>query len=254
MRNKRFNKELLSEEIKKFKILSEYAFYEDKTEDNPDNLILGNNMFEEDEEGIEELEPTDNTEEPSEDPGFNDEEPTEDLGFGDEEPSEEPSEEPIDDMGFGDEEPIDDMGFGDEEPAGDEVELDVTELVNSSKEAKESADAANEKISQLMSMIDSMTNQLTAMDAISSKIDSLEKELEKRAPTPEEKIEMRSLDSYPYNLKLTDFWSTQKNQYDVIPDEKKEFVLDDNDIEKDYSDAKIKDTFDVSNEYEEEEF
>jgi hypothetical protein len=239
MRNKRFNKELLSEEIKKFKILSEYAFYEDKTEDNPDNLILGNNMFEEDEEGSEELEPTDNTEEPSEDPGFNDEEPTEDLGFGNEEPSEEP---------------IDDMGFGNEEPAGDEVELDVTELVNGSKEAKESADAANEKISQLMTMIDSMTNQLTAMDAISSKIDSLEKELEKRAPTPEEKIEMRSLDSYPYNLKLTDFWSTQKNQYDVIPDEKKEFVLDDNAIEKDYSDAKIKGTFDVSNEYEEEEF
>lgn len=239
MRNKRFNKELLSEEIKKFKILSEYAFYEDKTKDNPDNLILGNNMFEEDEEGSEELEPTDNTEEPSEDPGFNDEEPTEDLGFGNEEPSEEP---------------IDDMGFGNEEPAGDEVELDVTELVNGSKEAKESADAANEKISQLMTMIDSMTNQLTAMDAISSKIDSLEKELEKRAPTPEEKIEMRSLDSYPYNLKLTDFWSTQKNQYDVIPDEKKEFVLDDNAIEKDYSDVKIKGTFDVSNEYEEEEF
>ena len=53
MRNKRFNKELLSEEIKKFKILSEYAFYEDKTEDNPDNLILGNNMFEEDEEETE---------------------------------------------------------------------------------------------------------------------------------------------------------------------------------------------------------
>jgi hypothetical protein len=252
MRNKRFNKELLNEEIKKFKILSEYEFYEDKTEDNPDNLILGNNMFEEDEENQDSTEPENNEPNPEEgnqDLSFGDEEPVgDDMGFGDEEPV-------GDDMGFGDEEPAgDDMGFGDEEPAGDEVELDVTELVNGSREAKESADAANEKIGQLMSMIDNMTNQLTAMDAISSKIDSLEKELEKRAPTPEEKIEMRSLDSYPYNLKLTDFWATQKNQYDVIPDEKKEFVLDDNAIQKDYSDSKIKGTFDVSNEYEEEEF
>jgi hypothetical protein len=60
-----------------------------------------------------------------------------------------------------------------------------------------------------MNMVDSMTNQLKSMEAISNKIDGLEKELEKRAPTPEEKIEMRSLSSYPYNLKLTDFWSTQ---------------------------------------------
>ena len=42
------------------------------------------------------------------------------------------------------------------------------------------------------------------MRAISAKIDSLENELEKRAPTPTEKIEMRSLDSYPYNIKLSD--------------------------------------------------
>ena len=243
MRNKRFNKELLNEEIKKFKSLSEYAFYEDRTEPElkpGEELILGNNMFEEDEETQDSTEP-ENTEPNTEDGN-------EDLSFGDEEPA-------SDDMGFGDEESTgDDMGFGNEEPAGDEIELDVTELVKGSQEAKASADAANQKIEQLMNMVDSMTNQLKSMEAISNKIDGLEKELEKRAPTPEEKIEMRSLSSYPYNLKLTDFWSTQENQYDIMSDKDKEYVLDKNTIDSDYSDANIKGTFDVSNEYEEEEF
>jgi len=38
---KKINKELLNEEIKKFKLISEYSFYEDKEED--ENLILGMN-------------------------------------------------------------------------------------------------------------------------------------------------------------------------------------------------------------------
>ena len=70
---KKINKELLNEEIKKFKLISEYSFYEDKEED--ENLILG--MNEEDEEAPEdELD----MEEPSDE-----EAPEADLWFGDEE-------------------------------------------------------------------------------------------------------------------------------------------------------------------------
>ena len=183
---KKINKELLNEEIKKFKLISEYSFYEDKEED--ENLILG--MNEEDEEAPEdELD----MEEPSDE-----EAPEADLGFGDE-------EAPEDELDM--EEPSgDEVELDMEEPSGDEVELDVTELVKGSEEAKVSADAANEKIDQLMSMVGNLEGQLQSMEAISDKIESLEGELEKRAPTPEEKIEMRSLDSLPYNLKLTDFW------------------------------------------------
>jgi hypothetical protein len=39
-----------------------------------------------------------------------------------------------------------------------------------------------------------------------------------------------------------------------MSDKDKEYVLDKNAIDSDYSDANIKGTFDVSNEYEEEEF
>ncbi len=245
MKKKKFNKDLLNEEVSRFKMMSEYSFYEDRSEpelDDNEEIILGGEMFNE-EEGDED---PFGTEEESEEEG-------EELSFGDEEEPEGEGEE----LSFDDEEPEgegEELSFGDEEePAEDEVELDVTELVKGSEEAKLSADAANEKIDKLMGMIGNLENQINSMEKISTKIDDLESELQKRAPTPEEKIEMRSLDSYPYNMKLTDFWANQKDQYDIIPDEEKEYVLDKEAIDSDYSDASVKDTFDSDNEYEEED-
>ena len=233
---KKINKELLNEEIKKFKLISEYSFYEDKEED--ENLILG--MNEEDEEAPEdELD----MEEPSDE-----EAPEADLGFGDE-------EAPEDELDM--EEPSgDEVELDMEEPSGDEVELDVTELVKGSEEAKVSADAANEKIDQLMSMVGNLEGQLQSMEAISDKIEALEGELEKRAPTPEEKIEMRSLDSYPYNLKLTDFWGSQEGKYDIMDkegeEEPKEYLLTKDDVDSDYSEVDMKTSLD-DNDYIEDE-
>ena len=231
MKNK-IKKELLNEEIKKFKLMSEYAFYEDRGEN--EELILG--MNEEDEETSEE----------------SPEEETEELGFGDEDgTSEESPEEETEELGFGDEE------VPEEESNEDEVELDVTELVKGSEEAKASAESANEKIDQLMNMVGNLEGQLKSMEEISDKIESLEGELEKRAPTPEEKIEMRSLDSYPYNLKLTDFWGDQEGKYDVLNkdeegNKEKEYVLTKDDVDYDYNDIHVKTSLD-DNDYVEDE-
>ena len=245
MRKKR-NKELLNEEIKKFKLISEYSFYEDREEE--ENLILG--MNEEDEEPSDE-------EAPEVDLGFGDEEAPEgedkeELDIEDKEPSDE--EEPEADLGFGDEEaPEDELDM--EEPAGDEVELDVTELVKGSEEAKASADAANAKIDQLMQMVSKLENATKGMDAISNKIENLETEFEKRNPTEEEKLEMRSLSSAPYNLKLTDFWKDKEGVYDVMGDENKEpkeYVLTKDDVDSDYSEVDMKTSLD-DNDYIEDE-
>ena len=231
MKNK-IKKELLNEEIKKFKLMSEYAFYEDR--DEKEELILG--MNEEDEDTSEEAP----------------EEESEELGLGDEDgTSEEAPEEEPEELGFGDEE------APEEESNEDEVELDVTELVKGSEEAKASADSANEKIDQLMNMVGNLEGQLKSMEEISDKIESLEGELEKRAPTPEEKIEMRSLDSYPYNLKLTDFWGDQEGKYDVLNkdeegNKEKEYVLTKDDVDYDYNDIHVKTSLD-DNDYVEDE-
>jgi hypothetical protein len=214
-------KRLINEEVENFKKLYEYNFYTEA-----DNLILGNLEEQEDEE-VEDFFA-----------GGEEEEGTEELDkLGpEEEPAEEEEEEETEEVDI------------DVEPADDgTIELDVTELVKGSEEAKQSADQANEKIDSLLSMVSKLENQLKSMEQISSKIDSLETELEKRAPTPEEKIEMRSLDSYPYSVKLTDFWSSQEGQYDIMDkedEEPKEYVLTQDDIDADYSSADVKSSFD----------
>ena len=241
------NNKLLNEELKKFNLLTEYSFYEDRDNGADDNLLLGNIEEAEgdEEEDVSMDDVLDDEAAGDEDLGPDDEDLGGGEGLGDEDLG--PDDE---DMGLDDE---DDFG-GDDET----IELDVTELVKGSEETKASVDGANEKITQLMDMVGKLETQLHSMEEISKKIDFLELELEKRAPTPEEKIEMRSLDSYPYNIKLTDFWATQKGQYDVLgaedkEEEEKEYTLTQDDIESDYSDSDIKSSFDVEDEEDEED-
>lgn len=241
------NNKLLNEELKKFNLLTEYSFYREEIDNGTDdNLLLGNIEEAEgdEEEDVSMDDVLDDEAAGDEDLGPDDEDLGGGEGLGDE------------DLGPDDE----DMGLDDEGFGGDDetIELDVTELVKGSEETKASVDGANEKITQLMDMVGKLETQLHSMEEISKKIDFLELELEKRAPTPEEKIEMRSLDSYPYNIKLTDFWATQKGQYDVLgaedkEEEEKEYTLTQDDIESDYSDSDIKSSFDVEDEEDEED-
>jgi len=249
MKNKKI---ILSEELKRFNAINEYSFYVpegDEPEGDIENLLLS----EEDPEGEEEPEvvsPEPAGEEGAE--GIDDLEGEIDAEMGGEEFADEP------DMGGEDPAMDADMDLSVDEPE-DEVELDVTELVNSTDAAKQAADNANNKIDQLLGSVSKLENQLSSFQGIGDKIDSLENELEKRAPTPEEKIEMRSFDSYPYNLKLTDFWADQKGQYDVLDTDgegegtPKEYVLTKDDVDSDYSELQVKNTLDTSNPYEEED-
>lgn len=243
MNKKNNKKNLLKEEVSRFKNILEnsFLFYEDEdTEKSPEDLLLSN-ISEEDEDEVldisdEDINIPEENEEESED------EALEDEGFGNNEEGDLESEESIEEPEI--------------EPMDDAVELDVTELVKGSEEAKASADSANQKIDQLMGMINNLDNQVTSMSSISQKIDSLENELEKRAPTPNEKLEMISMDSAPFNMRLGDFWKDQEGQYDIMSDDKKEteYVLDKKEIQRDYSDEKLKDSFSDDNNFEEEEF
>lgn len=153
-----------------------------------------------------------------------------------------------DDEEGGEDELGDEEGFeGMEDEGEEEVEgVDVTELVQYAEEAKETAEQGNEKVEQLFSKFEELEDQLEQMDQISKKIEDLESEVEKRNPTDEEKMEMRSFDSYPYNLKLTDYWS-EKTGYQATEDEDEmydeeddEYVLTVADVEDDYSEEEVK--------------
>jgi hypothetical protein len=145
-----------------------------------------------------------------------------------------------------------------EEPVDDSVEIDVSELVKGSEEAKEAAEKAEKESTKvanvLMNKLSDLEAKLARMDAVTAKIDGLEKEIIKRNPTPVEKLEMRSLSYYQYSQKLTDYWSDKEGAYDVMSkdDKPKEYVLTKDDIDSTYSDSSIRNSFDADD-YEEED-
>jgi hypothetical protein len=250
---KKFNPELLSEELKKFKMLCEYTFI---TGDNDKPLILGDENIEEADEAPSDLKPEDAAEKIAADLN---------IGGGEENTGGEPkadantadsggqaNQDPNADLGgdFGGEENTgdEDMGgdFGGEESADNAVEVDVTSLVNGSEEAKAAADKAVKNSEMLLQKLTDLESRVASMASISSKIDGLEKEMVRRNPTPVEKLEMRSLDSYPFNQKLTDYWADKEGPYDVMKNkEKEEYVLTKDDVNHSFSDTSVKNSFNI---------
>lgn len=104
-------------------------------------------------------------------------------------------------------------------------EIDITELVSSQKNIESKQE---EYMTSMMSKLDDLETKLSQMDSIFEKINSLEDKIEKYRPkTAEEKLHLRSLDSYPYNQKLSDFFlekqpemeETGKNVYTLTPED-----------------------------------
>jgi len=252
-----FNPDLLKEELNRFKLLNEYSFNNGPMENDKafpnDKLILG--MNEEDENqnpddaandvanelGIEE--PTDNA--PAPDDMGGDDMGDDDMGFGAEPTDNAPEEEPIP------EEPAI------EEPASDDVEVDVTELVKGSEEAKMAADKASQNSELLMQKITDLESRISSMDAVSDKISKLEKEFIERNPTQTEKLKLQSVRSGPYTQDLSSYWATKHGEYDVLGNDEKEdgYTLTQKDIDDSYSEADTKQSFSVKDEdYIEEDY
>jgi hypothetical protein len=125
-------------------------------------------------------------------------------------------------------------------------ELDITDLVTTQKDMSTKQE---EYMDSMMDRLNDLTSKLSDMDKILVKINSLEDKVEKyRQKSPEEKLQLRSLDSYPYNQKLTDFFMDKGP--DMEKTGKNEYVLTSDEVEN-YTDRDIKDSFDapLENEY-----
>jgi hypothetical protein len=134
-------------------------------------------------------------------------------------------------------------GEGDEETE----EIDITDLVTTQQEIKDKQD---ELMDNIFSKLDDLQAKLENMDSIMDKINSLETKFDKyREKTPEEKLMLRSLDSYPYNQKLTDFFDDKK--VDMEKTGKNEYVLTSDEVEN-FSPNEIKKTFNIYDNEEEE--
>ncbi len=95
--------------------------------------------------------------------------------------------------------PVDIENDPDVEEVGNETEeLDITDLVDTQKTF---ADKQEEYFNNLFDQLKNLESKLGEMDNLVNTINNLEVKIEKMRPkTPEEKLELRSLDSGPFNL------------------------------------------------------
>lgn len=224
--NKNLN---LSESLKRYNLLSEYNFYIPRKDEEGE-------MYKGEEDTLDEQDVTDVEPAPETTP-----EPTSELP-----PMETTPELPTTDV-------MDTTTTTDSmtQPSdGGEVEVDVTDIVKDTKETKDAVNTGNQKVDELLNKLNDLEEKLSSMNDLVSKIDELETQFEKRNPTPEEKLEMRSFDSFPYNLKLTDYWSEKEGAYDVLNKNKqsqspteKEYVLTQGEVENDYNEGEVSDSF-----------
>lgn len=161
-----------------------------------------------------------------------------DLGL-DSETEVEEIPEPVDVETDPEVEKIDDKGdVKTAEESGTTEELDITDLVNTQNSI---ADKQDEYMETMFEKLSDLESKLSQMDQILNKINDIELKVEKyREKTPEEKLSLRSLDSYPYNQKLTDFFSDKEIEMEKTG--KNEYILTSDEVEN-YSDADIRKSF-----------
>jgi len=126
--------------------------------------------------------------------------------------------------------PVDIENDPDVEEVGKETEeLDITDLVDTQKTL---VDKQEEYFNNLFDQLKNLESKLGEMDNLVNTVNNLEVKIEKMRPkTPEEKLELRSLDSGPFNQKLSEFFDdkmddmekTGKNEYVLTTDEVEEF-------------------------------
>ena len=117
-------------------------------------------------------------------------------------------------------------------------ELDITDLVDSQKTM---ADKQEEYFNNLFDQLKNMEQKLSEMDKLVSKIDSLETKFDRFRPkTPQEKLELRSLDSGPFKQNLADFFDEKKGEMEKSG--KNEYILTNDDV-KNFNSSDIENSF-----------
>lgn len=117
-------------------------------------------------------------------------------------------------------------------------ELEITDLVKSQQNVEKKQD---DYFNNLFKHLEGLESKLSDMDTIMNKLNDLESKVEKyRIKTPEERLELRSLDSGPFNQKLSDFFDDK--QEDMEKTGKNEYILTKDDVEA-YSPNDIKKSF-----------
>ena len=163
--------------------------------------------------------------------------------------------------------PMDDMGMppmGEDEmgPDGEEDEevIDVDDLTKAQEKVNDKVNSVGKNLGKVDDRIENLLKSLDKVESMIDRqnleIDDLKKELIKRNPTQTERLNLRSLDSYPFNVSPSDYFkklSKENDNYDIYSDNDeptaKEYKITKDDID-DYNEADIAKSFDINDDLE----
>lgn len=226
MKNKYVSPQSLQEETRRLRVISEYNYFTDVSEEENKDDQLSMDDFNAPAPGGEEpggapppADPAGGAPAPPATPGA--------PGEGT------PPEDPFGQQGSpggmggapeGEMSPEDPMAAGDG-AMGDTQEVDVTDIVQDTKAVNQKADSlmssveqTTAKVDELLKKINGLEQSVQKMDQAVGKIDAIYKEVElSKPPSPEEVKEVMAQNSYPFNVTLDSYGKegTPKNQTDL---------------------------------------
>ena len=125
------------------------------------------------------------------------------------------------------------------EGEGETEEVDITDLIDTQKTM---SDKQEEYFNNLFSQLETLQSKLGEMDQLVQKLNDIETKVDNYKPkTPEEKLELRSLDSGPFKQKLSDFFEDKMPEMEKSG--KNEYVLTSDEIQN-YNSSDIENSFD----------
>lgn len=137
----------------------------------------------------------------------------------------------------------------------DNITIDVEDLTQAQEKLNKKSNMLGQDLGKVDGRIESLLSAVEDMkkmiDVNNQRIISLSTELEKRIPTQTERLGMRSLDTYPYNVQLADYWKDKeadgvyqaKYENGQQPKEKQKLTLTADDVNN-YSPSEIEKSLD----------
>lgn len=150
-----------------------------------------------------------------------------------------PMADPMGGADMGAEDPLADAEGGMSEDNGETIDIDGLTKAQDKLNVKQNHIGRDlSKVdTRITSLIDTINNLLSKVDSNNSEIESLKAEFEKRNPTQTEKLNLRSLDSYPFNVKPNEYWAEKAKEggYEAYSDNAepttKEYTITNDDVD-----------------------
>lgn len=139
--------------------------------------------------------------------------------------------------------------------AQDDV-IDVDDITNAQEKMNTKVNHVGRELGTVDGKIESLLQAINKMETMinnnNQEIANFKQEFERRNPTQTEKLNLRSLDSYPFNVSPKDYWEKKDNDiysnYSAYSNNDEpttnEYELTDADV-NDYSDREIEKSFDI---------